>query len=115
MRVFRNRPPESLFDARKVDVVALDPGGGAVELVIVADSPWTGSDEQLRSLQAKVQTYVGFALDGPMTDQYPETVGLPWHIVIDAKTGAPDARTATVLQALAERLRGHGGGLQVRV
>jgi hypothetical protein len=36
---------------------------GVIELVIVQDNPWTGSGAQMTSLQAKVQTYVSFALD----------------------------------------------------
>ncbi len=108
------RTAEVLFEASKVDVVALSRDGSTVELVVVADGPWTGSDAQLQSLQAKVQTYVGFALDGPLAEQYPEAAGLPWRIVVHSQSGPPDARTAQVLNALSERLPAHGGELTVR-
>ena len=42
MGLFKNRQSESLFDAEKVDVVSLAPSGEGVDLVIVADNPWTG-------------------------------------------------------------------------
>jgi hypothetical protein len=114
MGLFRSRKAEVLFDASKVDVVALSPDEGTVELVVVADAPWTGSDAQLQSLQAKVQTYVSFALDGPLAQQYPDARGLPWRVVVDNQSGPPDARTSTVLDGLAERLPAYGGELTVR-
>ncbi len=114
MGLFSSRKVDSLFDASKVDVVALTPDGATVELVVVADAPWTGSDAQLQSLQAKVQTYVSFALDGPLLQQYPDARGLPWRIVIHSQSGQPHERTSTFLHALAERLSGYGGELTVR-
>lgn len=114
MGLFSSKRSEVLFDASKVDVVALSPDGGTVELVVVADAPWTGSDAQLQSLQAKVQTYVGFALDGGLAEQHPEAARLPWRIVVHSQSGPPDARTDAVLEALTERLPSHGGALAVR-
>lgn len=55
-----------LFDPTKVDLVASAPDWTTAELYIVADAPWSGSDAQIRSLQDKIHTYVGFAVDGQM-------------------------------------------------
>jgi hypothetical protein len=110
---FGKKSQDSLFDADKVDVVA-ESADGLIELVIVQDQPWTGSDSQLSSLQAKVQTYVSFALDGGLSQQFPEAAGRPWCIVINCLTGQPDNRTASVLDVLATRLPEHGGSLLVR-
>ena len=82
------------FDPSKVDLVSLTPAGDRVRLYIVSDSPWTGSDAQLQSLQEKVHNYVGFALDGQLVQAYPETNGVPWEIVIDCQKGLPDPRSA---------------------
>lgn len=103
----------AVFEPGKVDLVSVTPDGGLVRLHIVSDWPWTGSDEQLNSLQAKIHNYVGFALDGHLTSSFPEAAGLPWQIVIDCQSGAPDQRTAEVLRQLAEAIRNYEGDLIV--
>src|SRR5687767_9493284 len=90
-------PEEVLFDGATVDAVSIPADGSAVELHIVADAPWTGSDPQITSLQQKIHTYVGFAADGQLAAAYPEAAGLPWRIVVQCHAGNPDARTADVL------------------
>lgn len=82
-------------------------------LHVVADQPWTGSDEQLRSLRAKIHNYVGFAMDGQMNRTYPETSGVPWRIEINAKIGPPDPRTAAMVSDLALRIEAYGGSLLI--
>ena len=109
----RARKPEFLFDAAKVDLVSLTPDEETVDLYIVQAHAWTGSDAQLRSLQEKVHTYVGYAADGGLTRDYPEVEGLPWRIVLDCQTGDPDLRTSEMLAALIEPLKRYGGVLRV--
>ena len=110
---FGKRQPDSVLDASKVDVVA-ESADGAIELLIVQDKPWTGSEAQVASLQAKVQTYVSFALDGPLAQQFPEAAGRRWRIVINCLSGPPDNGTQATLDVLASRLPEYGGSLQVR-
>lgn len=105
---------EALFDGSKVDLVAISADGTAVEVIIVNDRPWTGSDAQVMSLQEKVHAYVGFALDGQMVAAYPETEGLAWRIVIDDGAGLPDARSAGLIARLTVKVREYGGDLLVR-
>lgn len=78
--------------------MALSPNETTVELVIVADAGWSGSDEQIRSLQEKIHTYVGFAVDGQLTETSPEVADRPWSIVVQCGNTAPDPRTADVLE-----------------
>ena len=106
--------PEALFDATKVDLVAVSRSREAVDLIIVNTSPWTGSDAQVMSLQQKIHTYVGFALDGQMAATYPETEGLAWRIVIDDKAGPVDPTSADIIEQVAEKVRQYGGDLIVR-
>jgi hypothetical protein len=103
--------PEVLFDVNTVDVVAQPADGSVVDLVIVNDSPWTGSDAQIRSLQHKIHAYISFALDGQMTRTYPETVGLAWRIVIVDYAGPIDPRTSSVIERTVEPVRNYGGDL----
>ena len=110
---FGKRRQDSLFDAGKVDLVA-ESADGIIELVVVQDQQWTGSDAQLTSLQEKVQTYVSFAVDGGLVQQFPEAAGRPWRIVINCLSGEPDGRTQSVLDVLVTRLPNYGGSLLVR-
>ena len=113
----RKRTPadtaEVLFDPTKIDLVASPSGGGTVDLHIVADGPWSGSDAQLRSLQDKIHAYVGFALDGQMLAMYPDVAGLPWRIVVTCRGGPPDDRTAELLRRTIAPVRAYGGELHV--
>lgn len=111
---FGKRQQNPLFDPNRVDVVA-ESAEGIIELVIVQDQRWTGSAAQTSSLQAKVQTYVSFAVDGPLVQQFPEAAGRPWRIVINCLSGQPDKRTQATLDMVASRLPEYGGSLLVRV
>ena len=113
-RQSRNQGSEALFDESTIDAVALSPDRSTAHLYIVADSAWTGSDEQITSLQAKIHGYVSFALDGQMARMYPETQGLGWRIVIDSQVGAPDTRSSEVIEQVAEAVRRYGGDLVVQ-
>lgn len=99
------------FDPGTVDIVSIPQSGLVVDLHIVQDSPWTGSDEQLTTLQQKIHNYVSFAIDGPLVATYPETDGLPWRIVIVSREGPPDARTSSILDQVASAVRQYGGEL----
>jgi len=104
---------DGLFDPAKVDVVGVS-ADGTVELFIVQDRPWTGTDAQLGSLQQKIHNYVSYALDGAMVSSYPEVAGTSWRIVIHSHVGEPDNRTTIMLEALREPRLGYGASLVVR-
>lgn len=106
--------PEALFDATKVELVAISADCEVVDLIIVNDSRWTGSDAQVMSLQQKIHTYVGFALDGQMTATYPETDGLEWRIIVDDRAGPVDPTSADIIERVAARVRQFGGDLIVK-
>lgn len=110
MAFWRKAVEEVLLDASKVDIVAVEKGSTSVRLYITHAFPWTGSDRQVRSLQDKIHTYVGNALDGELIASYPDTEGLPWRIVIASKE-KPDARTASVVADVAEAVRRYSGDL----
>ncbi len=106
-------PDEVLFDGATVDAVSIPADGSAVELHIVADAPWTGSDAQITSLQQKIHTYVGFAADGQLAAAHPEAAGLPWRIVVQCRAGKPDERTADVLGRTRQQVQQYDGDLIV--
>ena len=64
-------------DASVIDVVAHDPRSDVVTLVMVEDREWGERGALLPDLQAKVSTYLGYALDGGLLQDYPELKGKP--------------------------------------
>lgn len=104
---------DTLFDPTTIDLVSLTPDGKGVELRIINDRGWSGSDNQINSLQSKVQTYVSFALDGQLAATYPKTAQLSWSIVIACREGFPDPRTNFVINQMAGAVGQHGGSLRV--
>jgi hypothetical protein len=104
--------PET-FDPGKVDLVSIPKSGSVVDLHIVQDNAWIGSDDQLTTLQQKINNYVSFAVDGALLANYPETAGLPWRIVIVSREGQPDPRTSFVLDQITSAVRQYGGELVV--
>lgn len=95
-----------------VDLVG-QAANGTVQLFIVRDDPWTGTDDELTALQHKIHNYVSYALDGRMYHDYPDTIGAPWQIVIRSFAGSPDPRTAEVLAQVSTALTNYGGTLHI--
>jgi hypothetical protein len=104
----------SLINPDTIDLVA-ETAEGNVELWILRDQPWSGSDEEVGSLQQKIHNYVGYAVDGQLDRDYPELTGRTWSIVVCSRKGAPDSRTAHVIETLQQRLPSHGGTLSHRL
>jgi len=105
---------EFLFDPSAVDLVSVSADESTVELHIVTEAQWSGSDAQITSLQQKIHNYVGFAADGQLAATYPEVAGLPWQIVVACHGGSPDARSADVIARTREPVQRYGGDLIVR-
>ncbi|MBV9934645.1 MAG: hypothetical protein JO367_10130 [Actinobacteria bacterium] len=103
------------FDGQTVDVVSLSQDGTLVRLYIAQAGEWTGSDEQLVSLQEKVNSYLTFILDGQMGREYPQAAGRSWEIVIHCQTGPPDARTREFLELARRGVQEYGGDLVTKI
>ncbi|MEO7555606.1 MAG: DUF6572 domain-containing protein [Acidimicrobiales bacterium] len=106
--------PSGIETPDKIDLVALPPDESSVDLYIVQNVEWNGSDRRLNLLQEKIQNYVGFAVYGQLAATYPEHVATPWRIVIDCQT-PPDSATAAVLDELVAPIARYGGALIVRL
>ena len=62
-------------DHGTIDIVSLDPATGAVILSMVEARPWGDRGALLPDLQAKLSTYLGYALDGQLHADYPDLRG----------------------------------------
>jgi hypothetical protein len=102
-------PANSLFNPNKLDLVATS--ASAVNLYIIQDQAWIGTDAEIQSLQQKIHNYVAYARDGQMANQYPQSVGKPWRIVIDSYVGEPNQTTLDILQGIGDAVRGYSGDL----
>jgi hypothetical protein len=85
---------------------------GSFVLVMVETRPWDGSKQRIRELQAKIQSYVSFALDGAMAREYPDSVGRPVIVRLDT-VSIPDAVTENFLGEIRRRLQRYGISLAV--
>ena len=95
-----------------IDLIAHDPKREIWTLVIVEEREWDGSVGRMREIQAKVEAYLEFALDGPMTEKYPDSAGKAKRIEFTCWT-QPEGSTAEFLGKLAQFVRNYGMEFQV--
>jgi hypothetical protein len=62
-------------DHETIDFVSIDAEQENVVLSLVEERPWGSRGELLPDLQAKLSTYLTFALDGELLQRYPEAAG----------------------------------------
>jgi hypothetical protein len=86
-----------------IDVIAHDPKTGEVVLVMNEPNEWDGSDDQLLSLQERLNAYVSFLLDGEMAEAHPELVGKPARIELRC-AHVPDNRALELLGHIHDQL-----------
>lgn len=69
------REPRGVHNPRVVDLIELDRETGQVVLVMLEQRPWGSDPAQLRQLEAKLNSYLSFVLDGFLARHYPEYEG----------------------------------------
>ena len=77
----------AVSDPEVIDLVAHDPKTDTVSLIMVEVRPWGTRGELLPALQAKIATYLTFALDGQLVELYPHLAGKP--IVFELSSAEP--------------------------
>jgi hypothetical protein len=78
----------SVSATNKVDLVSRKKSGEYV-LVIVADEPWQDTEDFQRSLQAKLNNYCAYFLDGQMKKEYPDLNQRRITVAIHSATPIP--------------------------
>ena len=69
------REPRGVHNPRVVDLIELDRETGEVVLVMLEERPWGSDPAQLRQLEAKLNSYLSYVLDGFLSRHYPEYEG----------------------------------------
>lgn len=95
-----------------VDLVMTHEESGEVMLAIVHNDVWTGSPDELQLLNAKLDTYASYALDGQLVEDYPHADGKPVRIQLECLT-EPTGEVAAALQSARRQLAMHGLRLEV--
>ncbi len=100
-----DNPRSSKTDNRidVIDLIAHDPEGGEVVLVMNEPNEWDGSDEQLLALQERFNAYASFLLDGEMAEAHPELAGKPARIELRC-AHMPDTRAVELLGLIHDQL-----------
>jgi hypothetical protein len=92
----------------QIDLISLDKSGETVVLSRVATRPWGDRGELLPELQAKLNTYLTYALDGQLLEHYPQVRGkrirFRLHYLFE-----PGPREEELLRIVRERYLGPEG------
>lgn len=80
-----------------IDLITTEPGHAGVNLVMIERRPWEGGRQQLEELDAKLNNYLIYVLDGHLERQYPQYAGLPVCLRLDC-VEEPHASARRVLQ-----------------
>jgi hypothetical protein len=84
-----------IHQTETIDVVA-KAADGSYLLVMIETRPWGSDPAQTEQLQAKINTYAQFALDGALIRHYPDAANKPIAIQLDCATPAPRDVTSIV-------------------
>ncbi|NJL28559.1 MAG: hypothetical protein HC897_12050 [Thermoanaerobaculia bacterium] len=66
-----------------IDLITTDKASGEAVLVMIEERPWTLGEAQLEQLDAKLNAYFAYVLDGHFAEQYPEYLGEPVRFQLD--------------------------------
>jgi len=73
-------PAKGLENPAALDAMAFDEATGELTLAMFETRPWFDLDLQLYQLQEKLNAYVSFAVDGELTDSFPDYADQPLKI-----------------------------------
>lgn len=101
-------------NANVIDLVTLDPEADTCVLILVEERPWRSEADQYLQLQAKLNHYMTFALDGPLQIKFPSMAGKQIRIQLDC-VEPPDAETAAILALVGGAMKAEGLEFKVNV
>ena len=82
--------PKGIEHAGVIDFLGFDQATAEVLMVMVERRPWHHLEEQLFQLQEKLNAYLSFALDGEMTEAYPQFVGKALRMRLECAEPPPE-------------------------
>jgi len=71
------REERGVHNPKVVDLVARDDDSGAVVLTMIEPRPWGAAPDQIRQIEDKFNSYLGYVKGGLLERQYPQYAGAP--------------------------------------
>ena len=99
---------------KMVDLISVEPESQKVIMAMFERRPWGAVPEQFGQIEEKINRYLGYVLDGFLTQQYPHYEGRPVIIRLDCAE-APHGEAARFVAAAAHAIASHGLELAVNV
>ncbi|SRR6266542_2201671 len=96
--------------APTIDLVTEEADGTFV-LVMLEKGGWNGSRSRLRDLQARINAYLSFALDGQLVQNFPDAEGKPLRIRIEC-TETPDPVSIEFISKVRQQVLDFGVSLE---
>ena len=107
-------PRRGVEYADVIDMIFHDREADQGVLVMVEPREWDGSEERLFQLQEKFNAYLSFALDGELTETYPDLASKRLRVQLES-VYMPDSRALDLLQRIHDQISLQGITLEVRV
>jgi hypothetical protein len=90
-----------------IDYIWTSPDGQEFSIVMIQQTPWTGSDLEAKQLVDKTNLYVNYVESGQFHKDRPDAVGKKFHLALDAPT-APLPMLAQGIASIQEILAKRG-------
>ncbi len=103
-----------VHNPRIIDLITRDEARGEVVLAMIEERPWDTHPEQLEQLNDKLDSYLSYALDGHLVEQYPQYAGYPVQLRLDC-VSEPRGTTVDLLKAARQVAAQYGIRLLTRV
>jgi hypothetical protein len=95
-----------------VDLVSHNPQTNIVSLGMVEERVWDGSKKRLLELEAKIQGYFSFIVDGQLARTYPAYADKPLEMRLFCSS-LPDSETNDFLEQVRMKLLEHNIGFVI--
>ncbi|MBV9958574.1 MAG: hypothetical protein JO360_09140 [Acidobacteria bacterium] len=95
-----------------IDLVSHNPQTDIVSIGMVEEREWDGSEQRLLELEAKIQNYFSFFIDGQFAQMYPAYVGKPVEMRLFCST-MPDTETNHFIEQVKLKLAEYNIGFVV--
>jgi len=73
----RKDSERGVHNPKVVDLIARDDATGAVVLTMIERRPWGSVPDQIRQIEDKFNSYLGYVKGGMLERQYPQYAGVP--------------------------------------
>lgn len=88
-----------VHNAKVVDLIARDDATGAVVLTMIERRPWGSVPDQIRQIEEKFNSYLGYVKGGMLESQYPQYAGAPVVFLLEC-VEKPGGQESTFLGAV---------------